>query len=211
MGKELPRVWYEMPLFWKGNPNSVIGQDDDIPWPRYSTLMDFELEIAAVIGKKAINRDPSDAEECIYGFTIFNDVSARDRQRREVEFMLGPAKGKDFCNIFGPVLVTRDEIDPYNLKVQTSVNGEVWAKSETSGMQHTWSALVSHISEDEWLYPGDVLTSGTVTGCTASEYLISKGSLRKDEIMRPGDLVELEVEGIGVLRNRFGEPRRSEG
>jgi 2-keto-4-pentenoate hydratase/2-oxohepta-3-ene-1,7-dioic acid hydratase in catechol pathway len=196
----LPEVWYRMPIYWKGNPNAVFGPEDTLPWPAYSDRLDFELEIAAVIGTAGTNIAPGRALEHVAGFTIFNDVSARDIQFREMQFSLGPAKGKDFCNVFGPALVTPDELDPHALRVEVRVNGERWAEHVTSDMQHDWPALISHVSQDEQLLPGDVLVSGTVTGCSATEYL----KRPQGPLMREGDVVEFEVDGIGVLRNVYG-------
>ncbi|MDQ2650739.1 MAG: fumarylacetoacetate hydrolase family protein [Actinomycetota bacterium] len=201
VGMEPPPVWYDLPLYWKGNPHAVIGPDVDVVWPKYTSAMDFELEIAAVIGRVTRDASPMEAAGAIAGFTIFNDVSARDVQRRENEFLLGPSKGKDFCNVLGPVLVTSDEIDPDNLAVAVSVNGEVWARGDTSGMQHRWGDVVSYLSQDETLYPGDVITSGTVTGCSALEHY--PGRDLAAGLIQSGDVVELEVESIGILRNRY--------
>lgn len=202
VGMEPPPVWYELPLYWKGNPHSVIGPDDEVVWPAYTEAMDFELEIAAVIGRPTRNVTPEEAYAAIAGFTIFNDVSARDIQRRENEFLLGPSKGKDFCNVLGPVLVTPDELDPDALAVSVRVNGELWATGDTAGMQHAWADVVAYLAQDETLLPGDVITSGTVAGCSALERYPGR-DLALGLVGR-GDVVELEVEGIGTLRNRYG-------
>lgn len=201
--RQLPDVWYEIPLYWKGNPGAVYGPDDLLIWPRATKRLDFELEIAAVIGSAGRNIPGDVAMNHLAGFTIFNDVTARDLQTRELDFMLGPAKGKDFCNVMGPLLVTPDEIDPHNLAVSVRVNGEEWAASSTRGMYHGWPEVISYASTDEWLLPGDILTSGAVAGCSGLEYTDWAEDV---PLLRPGDVVELDVSGIGVLRNQVAQP-----
>jgi len=201
-GRSLPDAYFQRPFYWKGNPNSVIGPDTEIVWPSYTERLDYELEIAAVIGRPAINVRPDEALEYIGGYTIFNDVSARDIQGVEAEYRNYWGKSKDFCNVMGPALVTTDELDPSTLSVSVHVNGEQWASADTSDMSSTWPDLVAYCSQDEWLLPGDVFTSGTVTGCSASEHL---GMPKSGPILSPGDLLEFNVEGIGTLRNRIGQ------
>lgn len=200
--RQLPDIWYEIPLYWKGSPGAVYGPDDVLIWPRATERLDFELEIAAVIGTAGRNIPSDVAINHLAGFTIFNDVTARDLQARELQFMLGPAKSKDFCNVMGPFLVTPDEIDPHDLAVSARVNGEEWASSSTRGMHYGWAELVSYASRDEWLLPGDILTSGTVAGCSGLEYTDWAEDV---PLLRSGDVVELDVSGIGVLRNQVAE------
>ncbi|WP_227377839.1 fumarylacetoacetate hydrolase family protein [Haladaptatus halobius] len=190
---EPPDAWYEMPVYYKGNPDTVVRPGADVEWPAYSDKLDYELEIAAIIGKRGRDIPAERAEEYIAGYTIFNDFSARDIQLREMEAQLGPAKGKDFANGLGPVLVTPDEIDVENLTVSARINGEIWSDGSLGEMYHSFADIVEHVSHAEPLYPGDVLGSGTVgNGC----------GLELDRWIEPGDEIELEAEGIGVLRHR---------
>jgi 2-keto-4-pentenoate hydratase/2-oxohepta-3-ene-1,7-dioic acid hydratase in catechol pathway len=193
---KLPEIYRKQPVYYIGNRMSVAAPGDDIRWPHYSQVMDFELELACVIGKQATNLTPENALEHVFGFTIFNDFSGRDAQGREMEGRLGPAKGKHFDggNVFGPCVVTADEIgDPQKLRMQARVNGETWCDNSSSTMNWTFGQLLAHISADETLYPGEVIGSGTVgNGC----------GLEHSRFLNDGDIVELEIEKIGVLRNR---------
>ena len=196
--EQVMKLFYEIPaLYYKGNPASVIGTETDVIWPQYSELMDYELEFAAVIGKEGKDITVDEAWEYIAGYTIFNDVSARDIQIKEMGSMLGPMKGKDMDggNILGPYLVTSDEFDPKKDNVMTaSVNDEEWSRGLTSSMYHDFADVISYISKAETLYPGDVIGSGTVgTGC----------GIEAGKFPKPGDVIELTVEGIGTLKNRF--------
>ncbi len=192
----VPPVWYEQPIYYKQNRFSVVGPEADVIWPRYSQVMDFELEFGIIIGRvgKDIPRDG--AVEHIFGYTIFNDFSARDAQTREMAGQLGPAKGKDFDsgNVLGPWLVTRDEVqDPYDLTMIARVNGKEWTRGNTGDMHHKFEDIIAHISADETLYPGEFIGSGTVGGGCGLEL---------DRFLSDGDIVELEVSGLGTLRNR---------
>lgn len=192
LGEEPPDVWYEVPVYYKGNPDSVGGPDTDIEWPGYSDRMDYELEIAAVIGRKGRNIPASEANDYIAGYTIFNDFSARDTQMREMQGRLGPAKGKDFANALGPYLVTPEEFDLPNARMTAEVDGETWSEGTAGEMHHSFADIIEHVSEDETLYPGDVLGSGTVgRGC----------GLELGRFLESGNTVELQVEGLGTLRN----------
>jgi fumarylacetoacetate (FAA) hydrolase len=186
-GLEVPPEWYEQPVFYFSNPAAIFGPDDEIPYPEGTQELDYELEVAAVVGR--------DGE--IAGFTVMNDWSARDLQRAEMRVGLGPAKGKDFATSLGPFVVTRDEFDGSRARMVARVNGEERSRGELGDMYHSWDAIVAHAARNTRLLPGDVLGSGTVgTGC-----ILEQGDGRW---LRPGDGVELEVEGIGVLRNRVG-------
>lgn len=192
---EVPQAYRDLPIYYITNRFSVIGPDATVAWPRYSQFMDFELECAVVIGKRGKNISKANAFDHVFGYTIFNDFSARDQQLREMQGMLGPAKGKSFDsgNALGPFIVTRDEIpDPQALKVEVRVNGEAWMTSDTSGMLHGFDAIIAHVSMDETLHPGEVIGSGTVGNCCG---------LEQDRYLKSGDVVELEIEGIGILRN----------
>ncbi len=188
-----PKDWYEIPVYYKGNPDSVMGHEDEIPWPSYTELLDYELEYGIYILRKGKNIPVELASEYIAGFTIFNDVSARDIPEG---FYLGPAKQKDFCNIMGPYLVTPDELDPYNLRMVSRINGETWSDGSSRTMYWKWEELVHFASLEETLMPGDFLGSGTIEGGCGLDH---------GRWIKPGDVIELEVEKIGVLRNRVGE------
>lgn len=193
-GEPMPQEWYEMPVYYKGAHWSIIGPDDDVAWPSYTQKFDYELELAVIIGKRGRNIPESEARNHIAGFTIMNDFSARDIQRKEMKVRLGPAKGKDFATAIGPVLVTPDEIgDPYNLKMSARINGEVWSEGNSGSIYHSFEKMIAFASQDETLFPGDLIGSGTVgSGC----------GLELDRWVKPGDLIELEIEKIGILRNR---------
>lgn len=184
------------PIYYKCNRFAVIGVDDEFQWPSYSKAMDFELEFGCYIGKRGKDISREDARSHIVGYTIFNDMSARDAQAKEMPGMLGPAKSKDFDtgNIMGPCLVTADELgDPYDLNMVARVNGEEWGRGNTRDMRWRFEDVIAHVSRSETLYPGEFLGSGTVgNGC----------GLEQLRYLKPGDLVELEVDGIGVLRTR---------
>lgn len=186
----------DLPIYYKCNRMSVIGPDDEIVWPDYATLMDYELEFAAIIGKKAKNVSRENGREYIFGYTIFNDLSARDYQVREMKGMLGPGKGKDFDTgtVLGPCVVTADEIDPDNLTMIVRVNGAEVSRGSSSTMNHKFEDCIEYVSRCETLYPGEVLASGTVgMGCGFERF----------SFLAPNDVIELEVEGIGVLKNRI--------
>ncbi|MCV0393778.1 MAG: fumarylacetoacetate hydrolase family protein [Rhizobiaceae bacterium] len=193
---EVPPVYRQQPIWYFTNRFSVIGPGETVRWPRYSRYMDFELELATVIGKAGKDIPADKASEHIFGYTIFNDFSARDAQLVEMQGMLGPAKGKSFDmgNAMGPVIVTRDEIpDVKALRATARVDGEVWADDDCSAMLHSFEEMIAFVSRDETLQPGEVLGSGTVgNGCGLEHF----------RFLRDGAEVELEFSGIGVLRNR---------
>jgi fumarylacetoacetate (FAA) hydrolase len=187
---EVPAEWYEVPVFYFSNPAAIYGPEDEIPYPAGTAELDYELEVAAVIG----------SEGAIGGFTIMNDWSARDLQRKEMQVGLGPAKGKDFATSLGPVVVTPDELGDLRLEMVARVNGEERSRGNLGDMYHSWEAIVARAAENTQLLPGDVIGSGTVgTGC-----ILEHGDGRW---LQPSDVVELEVEGIGVLRNVIGMSR----
>ncbi len=191
-----PRVWYEMPIYYMGNPDTVVGPDADILWPAYTKLLDYELEFGIFIGREGRDIPRERAMEHVFGYTVFNDFSARDIQLREMAGRLGPAKGKSFDtgNAMGPYLVTADEVpDPYGLAMEARVNGEVWSSGTTADMHHRFDAIIAHVSMSETIHPGDFIGSGTVGGGCGLEL---------DRWLSPGDVVELSVGGLGVLRNR---------
>ena len=184
-GGDVPVEWYELPVFYFSNPAAVFGPGDDVPYPAETEELDYELECAAMIG----------AEGQIGGFTVLNDWSARDLQRREMRVGLGPAKGKDFATSLGPVLVTVDEFDGSEGEMVARVNGEERSRGNLRAMYHKWDALIAAAARNTVLRPGDIIGSGTVgTGC-----ILEHGDGRW---LQRGDVVELEIEGIGTLRNR---------
>ena len=186
-GLEVPEEWYRQAVFYFSNPNAIYGPEAEIPYPEGSEELDYELEVAAIIG----------ADQTIGGFTVMNDWSARDLQREEMKVGLGPAKGKDFATSLGPVVVTPDEFDGSAAAMVARVNGEERSRGKLGDMHFSWAALVAQAARNTELCPGDVLGSGTVgTGC-----ILEHGDGRW---LQPGDVVELEVEGIGILRNTVG-------
>lgn len=193
----IPRVWYDQPIYYKGNRMSFIGHGADVIWPAYAEYLDIELELAMVVGKKGKDISRHDAPGHIFGYTILNDVSARDAQMKEMAGQLGPAKGKDFDtgNILGPYILTADEVDhPVALDMQARVNGERWGGGNSRDMHHDFAAILAHVSASETIWPGEVIGSGTVgTGC----------GLEIGKRLTPGDRFELEIEKIGVLANRI--------
>ena len=204
-GRDVPENWYKFPVFYFSNPNSIFGPDEEVPYPRYTKALDYELEIAAIIGKAGVNIQPEDAPRHIFGYTIFNDWSARDVQHEEMKVALGPAKGKDFASSLGPVIATAEEFifgadgkpGVYDATMVARVNGEECSRGNFSEMYWSFGQIIARASESVMLYPGDVIGSGTVgTGCLL-ELTKAQGPW-----LQPGDKVELEIEGIGVLRNR---------
>ena len=192
----VPEVWYQQPLYYKANRFSVAESGKNVVWPAYSEVMDFELEMACIVGKKGKDISKVNAEDHIFGYTIYNDFSARDAQILESPGMLGPAKSKDFDDsiILGPVIVTKDELDdPYSLRMQARVNGETWCDSNSSTIHWKFSDMIAHISKSETLHPGEVIGSGTVGFGCGLEHL---------RFLNDGDIVELEVEKIGVISNK---------
>jgi fumarylacetoacetate (FAA) hydrolase len=211
-GREVPEEWYQFPVFYFTNPNAVFGHEDVIPYPPYTDAMDFELEIAAVIGKPGINIKPEEAENYIFGYTIFNDWSARDIQRKEMIVGLGPAKGKDFASAFGPVIATHDSLADkatgrpgiYDLEMVARVNGQELSRGNFKDMHWSFGDILARASDSVMLNPGDVIGSGTVgTGCLL-ELTKFQGPW-----LNEGDVVELEIERIGVLRNVVGKKSNS--
>lgn len=196
----IPPVWYQQPIYYKGNRMSFVGHGTDVIWPGYAEFLDIELELAIVVGKQGKDIAPEDAASHIFGYTILNDMSARDAQMAEMAGQLGPAKGKDFDtgNVLGPFILTADEVPhPAALNMEARVNGTRWGGGNSRDMHHDFGAILAHISASETIYPGEVIGSGTVgTGC----------GLEIGKQLAPGDRFELEIEGIGVLANRIVRP-----
>jgi 2-keto-4-pentenoate hydratase/2-oxohepta-3-ene-1,7-dioic acid hydratase in catechol pathway len=202
----IPEQWYAAPTFYFGNPYSILGPHDDVPVPPGSRLLDFELEVAAVIGRPGRDLTPDDARDVIVGYTIFNDWSARDLQQAEMRVGLGPAKGKDTATTLGPWLVTAGELESYrnddgflDLELTASINGEQVGYDRLSHMGWTFEEMVAYASRGTWVRPGDVLGSGTCGngGCLAE--LWGRNGEQVPPPLQPGDVVTLAVEGIGEL------------
>jgi 2-keto-4-pentenoate hydratase/2-oxohepta-3-ene-1,7-dioic acid hydratase in catechol pathway len=197
LGRPVPEEWYERPAYYKGMPDTVIGPEQEIPWPAWTERLDHELELACVIGSRCRDVAAAQAEDVIFGYTIWNDMSARDVQSRELPIGMGPGKAKDWdgSNVLGPCLVTADELDAGALAMSVRVNGETWGQDSTASMHHSFGDMIAYASRSQTLYPGELFGSGTATGGSGLEL---------DRELAPGDVVELEIEGIGVLRNRIG-------
>ncbi|MBC7426991.1 MAG: fumarylacetoacetate hydrolase family protein [Bacteriovorax sp.] len=193
----IPPAWFELPVYYKGATAGFIGNGEEILWPSYTDQLDYELELGMVIGLDGYNIKEKDALKHIFGFTILNDVSARDIQRKEMTVRLGPAKAKDFCSVIGPVIVTVDELgssEP-NLLMTAKINGKEWSRGQSGDSHFTWAQMLEHASRDEWILAGDFFGSGTVgTGC----------GLELDQWIKSGDVIELEIEKIGKLINKVG-------
>lgn len=198
-GEPIPEAWYEIPAYYKGPTTGFIGTEEFIPWPNYTKKLDYELEFGVIIAKDGKNIKAKNAMDHIFGYTVFNDISARDIQKKEMAIRLGPAKGKDFCSIVGPVIVTADEFNykEPNLKMNAIINGETWSEGYTGDAHYTWAQMIEHASKEEWLLATDFMGSGTVgTGC----------GLELDKWIQSGDIVELEIEKIGRIKNIVGTP-----
>jgi 2-keto-4-pentenoate hydratase/2-oxohepta-3-ene-1,7-dioic acid hydratase in catechol pathway len=193
--EDLPAVYRELPIYYITNRFTVAGTGATVHWPRYSQVMDYELEVAIVTRRTRANIPAGEAGAHIFGYTIFNDFSARDRQTIEMQGRLGPAKGKSFdgSNVLGPWIVTPDEIgDPQTLKVEVRVNGETRAKGDTREMLFSFEEILAYASQDETIHAGEVFGSGTVGNCCGLEI---------GRFLESGDVIELSVERIGALRN----------
>jgi 2-keto-4-pentenoate hydratase/2-oxohepta-3-ene-1,7-dioic acid hydratase in catechol pathway len=194
-------AYFNFPVYYTSNRMSVVGPDVDIIWPTFSQTIDYEMEWAIVIGAECRQVTKENARDYIFGYTVFNDWSARDEQMKAMQggaINLGPGAGKDFCNGVGPCIVTADEIpDPYSLYMRVRVNGEQVSEGNSSGMHYKFEDLIAHLTRGHALYPGEMICSGTVGGgCTFETGLP----------LHSGDVIELEVEKIGTLRNRVLAP-----
>ena len=196
LGREIPPEWYTMPVYYKGNPGSIAAHEDEIPMPSYADALDYEFEIAMVIGAAGRDIPRECAMDHVFGFMIYNDFSARDIQSREMSVGLGPAKGKDFHNghVFGPYLVTRDEIEnPYDLHMVSRINGQPQCDDSSATMHWKFEDMIAHASMGEQIVAGEIFGTGTVGNGSGAEL---------GQFLNPGDVIELEVDGLGVLRNR---------
>ncbi|GAB3347647.1 fumarylacetoacetate hydrolase family protein [Modestobacter lapidis] len=201
--------WYQAPTFYFSNPYALVGAHDDVPVPPGSQLLDFELEVAVVVGRDGASLTPEQARQHVFGYTVLNDWSARDLQRREMKVNLGPAKGKDSATTLGPWLVTADELEPFRdedgflaLDLRVSVNDVEVGQDLLANMGWPFEELISYASRGTEVRAGDVLGSGT---CGNGGCLAELWGRRGEQIpppLQPGDVVEMTVEGIGTIRNR---------
>ncbi|CAN5712224.1 fumarylacetoacetate hydrolase family protein [soil metagenome] len=220
-GHTIGEAWYEMPIFYFTNHHAIYGPDDEIKRPAKEIKLDVELEIAVIIGKKGKDIKASEACNYIFGYTIFNDWTARFIQKREMEIPLGPHKGKDFANAIGPCIITADEMEQYrvafsesyfepplrvpvakgdrfNIKMTSRINGETICEGNYKTAYFNFDQMIERASENNvTLMPGDILGSGTVGWGSLIE-----NNFSVHRPLEPGDVVELEIEGIGVLRNK---------
>jgi 2-keto-4-pentenoate hydratase/2-oxohepta-3-ene-1,7-dioic acid hydratase in catechol pathway len=183
LGRPIPDEWYEVPAFYRGMPDTVIGPEEIIPYPSYTQKLDHELELAAIIGRRGRDIPREEADSYVFGYTIWNDLSARDTQARELPVGMGPSKAKDWdgSNVLGPCIVTADEVDAGDLTMRVRVNGETWGEDNSSNMHHKFADMIAYVSQAQTIYPGEVFGSGTAEGGAG-----------------------IETDGIGVLRNAIG-------
>jgi 2-keto-4-pentenoate hydratase/2-oxohepta-3-ene-1,7-dioic acid hydratase in catechol pathway len=196
LNRPIPDEWYRRPVYYKGNPSSIGAHKQEIEFPEYAEHLDLEFEFAIVIGKGGANIKVDDARKHIYGYTIYNDFSARAIQSAEMTVGLGPAKGKDFigAHVLGPVLVTADEIaDPYDLSMKCWINGEQWTNGSSAKMKWKFEQMITYASWNEELQVGEVFGSGTVGDGSGAE---------QDKVLNPGDVITLEMTTLGTLKNR---------
>jgi fumarylacetoacetate (FAA) hydrolase len=204
-GLEVPPEWYEFPAFYFSNPGSLVGDGAVVPKPAWTQALDYELEIACIVGGRARNVPADKWRSVVAGFTILNDWSARDIQRKEMAIGLGPAKGKDFATSLGPALVTLDELegkrsgDRYDLSMEARVNGATLSRGNAKDMHFTFGQMIARASQDVYLFPGDVIGSGTVGGGCILEL-----GTEVHPWLESGDEIALEIERLGTLTNKIG-------
>lgn len=197
---DMPEVFRDHVIYYNADHLSISGPDDEIVAPLETRRLDYELEFAAVIGTTDRDVDVADAHDAIFGYTIFNDWSCRDLQSTVMQSQLGPSRGKDFdgANTLGPCIVTADELaDPYQLELTARVNGTEWSRGSSATMHHTFADAIAHFSKGRTIHAGEVIGTGTV---------LSGSPIEIGRELQDGDLVELEVSGIGILSNRIRLP-----
>jgi 2-keto-4-pentenoate hydratase/2-oxohepta-3-ene-1,7-dioic acid hydratase in catechol pathway len=209
-GLEMDPVWYEIPVFYFTNPLATLGPYDDVPMPPDTAQLDFELEVAVVIGRSGSNLSPAEAEAHIGGYMVMNDWSARDIQRREMQLNLGPAKGKDFASSYGPCLVTPDEIEPYrkdrafDLAMTATVNGREYSRASLADIYWSFGEMLAYASRATTLVTGDVIGSGTCGTGAILELSLTHGE-EAYPWLKVGDVVECSVEQLGSIKGRVIE------
>jgi 2-keto-4-pentenoate hydratase/2-oxohepta-3-ene-1,7-dioic acid hydratase in catechol pathway len=209
--RQVPEEWYQFPVFYFSNPNSLVGHRQPVPYPSYTQALDYELEVACIIGKQGMNITAVKSEEYIFGYTILNDWSARDIQRQETKVGLGPAKAKDFASSLGPWITTLDELREkatgrpgvYDLGMVARVNGVERSHGSMSEIYYSFGELIERASQEVTLFPGDVIGSGTLGSGSLLELTLGKGPW-----LQPEDVVQLEVERLGILENRIQPPQK---
>jgi fumarylacetoacetate (FAA) hydrolase len=217
-GLEMIKEFDDFPVFYFSNHNAIFGPSDDIEcMPSHFEKLDYELEIAILIGKEGRNIKAKNAKEYIAGFMIMNDMSSRGLQMKEMKLNLGPAKGKDFASVLGPYLVTRDELlgnvvneddsgCNYNLEMTCSVNGKLLSKGNLKDMAWSFEKIIERVSYGATIYPGDIIGSGTVgTGCLLE--INGTNKLKHDDFaemwLQENDVVEMEIENLGKITNKI--------
>lgn len=199
MKREVPESMLLIPGFTKNSPSTIIGHNSEVPWPGYiKSKMDYELELGYVIGREGGSVHPEDAMKYVFGVTLYNDFSGRELQHNELPIGMGSTKSKDFAHAIGPWITTLDEFKDLDaIPMEVRVNGETWGKGNSGGKLWTVAELIAYVSLGEKILPGDVIGSGTMGGGSALE-------LGRE--LKPGDVVELEAGGVGVLRTTMGQP-----
>ncbi|WP_020606823.1 fumarylacetoacetate hydrolase family protein [Spirosoma spitsbergense] len=205
-GHQVAPEWYEMPIFYFTNHQAIYGPGQDIPRPVRETRMDYELEMGCIIGKAGKNIPADQADAYIFGYTIFNDFTARAIQGKEMKCNLGPAKGKDFANVIGPYIVTKDELEPtrdetgrFNVQMTSRINGQPICNGNFNTIHYTFGQMMERASENNvMLYPGDIIGSGTVGWGSLIET-----NFDAHRPLEPGDVIELEIDGLGILKNQI--------
>src|ERR1700686_361122 len=203
-GLEMDPDWYELPVFYFSNPYAIVGPDVDVGIPPGGLEMDYELEVAAVVGFGGADLDPDEAERSIAGYCVMNDWSARDIQRREMKLSMGPVKGKDFATSIGPVFVTPDELEDtrrnksYDLEMTATVNGVEYSRASLADIFWSFGEMMAYASRGTRVETGDIIGSGTCgTGCILELALVH--GVERYPWLQPGDVVELRVERLGKL------------
>jgi len=217
-GLEMIKEFDEFPVFYFSNHNAIYGPQDEIKcMPSHFEKLDFELEIAIVIGKEGRNLKANEASSYIAGYMIMNDVSARGLQMKEMKLNLGPAKGKDFASVIGPYLVTPDEIKDklidkgehgsiYDLKMSCFLNNQLVSEGNFKDMNWTFEQIIERVSYGTTIYPGDIIGSGTVgTGCLLE--LNGTGKIKDSNYnevwLKEGDVVKMKIDKLGEISNKI--------
>jgi 2-keto-4-pentenoate hydratase/2-oxohepta-3-ene-1,7-dioic acid hydratase in catechol pathway len=188
------KEWYEIPAYYNSNPTSLIGHGMTAYYPPDEQKLDYECEMACIIGQPIRNATMDTARRAIAGYAVLNDLSARQRQSKAMPINMGPSPGKDFATALGPFLVTPDEIkDLGALGMRAFVNGEQWTDGRYGTVKHSFESMIVYASRSRWLYPGDVLGSGTVGGGCGAEM---------QKFLKPGDTIRVEIDELGAVENR---------